>query len=73
MNDSLTRILLIEDNPDDAKLIQEMPNEAGSGQFHLEGADWLSTYAIQRRNMEAQLVARDRLASIGQLVSGVTH
>ena len=152
MNARLTRILLIEDNPSEARLIQEMLNEAGSGQFHLEVAGQLSTglgyladqcpdvvlldlglpdsqglntlarvyasapeipiviltglndesvgvaavkqgaqdylvkrrvdgkvlwrvmnYAIQRKNMEAQLVARDRLASIGQLVSGVTH
>jgi len=42
MKDELTRILLIEDNPGDARLIREMVMEAGGGRFDLEVADRLA-------------------------------
>jgi PAS domain S-box-containing protein len=43
MNVKLTRVLLIEDNPGDARLIQEMLKEVGSGQYNFDYADRLST------------------------------
>ena len=39
----IIRVLLIEDNPGDARLIREMLAEAGGGRFKLECADRLST------------------------------
>ena len=43
MNDRPIRILLIEDNPGDARLLQEMLTEGESASFSLEQADRLST------------------------------
>jgi PAS domain S-box-containing protein len=43
MSDNPMRILLIEDNPGDARLIQEMLNEAKSAPFILEWRDRLSS------------------------------
>ncbi len=42
MSDKRTKILLIEDNPGDARLIQEMLAEAEPGRFELECVDQLS-------------------------------
>lgn len=42
------KILLIEDNPGDARLIQEMLIEAGSNQSDLEQCDRLSA-GLERR------------------------
>ena len=42
MNDKRTKILLIEDNPGDTRLIQEMLAEAGPSRFELECVDQLS-------------------------------
>ena len=42
MSDKRTKILLIEDNPGDARLFQEMLAEAGPRRFELEHADRLS-------------------------------
>jgi len=41
MSDKRTKILLIEDNPGDARLIQEMLAEAERGRFELECVDQL--------------------------------
>jgi two-component system cell cycle sensor histidine kinase/response regulator CckA len=50
MNKSeVIRVLLIEDNPGDARLIQEMLIEAGSNQSDLEQCDRLSTW-LERIN-----------------------
>lgn len=43
MSDEPSRVLLIEDNPGDARLIQEMLAEFGRGRFDLRRADRLST------------------------------
>jgi DNA-binding response OmpR family regulator len=43
MKAELTKILLIEDNPGDTRLIREMLMEAGGGRFDLEVADRLAT------------------------------
>jgi two-component sensor histidine kinase/DNA-binding response OmpR family regulator len=43
MRDNKIKVLLVEDNPGDARLIQEMLSEAGASAFALEQADMLST------------------------------
>ena len=49
MSDNPIRILLIEDNPGDARLIKEMLNEAQSAPFTLEWRESLSA-GLQRLN-----------------------
>ncbi len=58
MNDERTRILLIEDDPEDARLIQEMLDEAGNS-WDLEVADRLSTGLKCLANGGADLVLLD--------------
>ena len=43
MDDKPIKVLLVEDNPGDTRLIREMLAEAGTGRFDLECADRLST------------------------------
>jgi two-component system cell cycle sensor histidine kinase/response regulator CckA len=43
MGNSKTRVLLIEDNPGDARLIRDLLVEAGNSLFDLGHADCLST------------------------------
>ncbi len=152
MSDKAIKVLLIEDNPGDRRLIQEILTEAGGGAFDLECAERLSTglehlagggidvvlldlglpdsqgldtftsvyaqvsavpiviltdladetlaiktvqkgaqdylikgqvygdllsrvihYATERKRMQEKLIMTDRLASIGELASGVAH
>jgi len=47
MNDKHIKVLLIEDNPGDARLIREMVAEVGGARFDLECVDRLST-ALER-------------------------
>jgi PAS domain S-box-containing protein len=42
MNDQVTRVLLVEDNPGDARLIREMLAEAGNKDFDIEWVSQLS-------------------------------
>ena len=42
MNLEDVRILLVEDNPIDARLLREMVRDAGGGRFHLEQAGRLA-------------------------------
>lgn len=50
MGKKCIKILLIEDNPGDVRLIQDMLKEAGAAQFELEHADRLSS-GLERLNM----------------------
>ena len=61
MNDKRTKILLIEDNPGDARLIQEMLAEAESGKFEQEHADRLSTgiKRLEQGNIDVILLDLD--------------
>jgi len=43
MHDNKIKVLLVEDNPGDARLKQEMLSEAGAPAFAMEQADMLST------------------------------
>ena len=43
MNKNTVNVLLIEDNPGDARLIQETLAQVGGGRFHVECADTLTT------------------------------
>ena len=43
MNEPPIRVLLVEDNPGDARLIRELLADAGGGRFSLEQSDCLST------------------------------
>ena len=43
MDDKQFKVLLIEDNPGDVRLIREMLAEAGGALYDLECADWLQT------------------------------
>jgi signal transduction histidine kinase len=42
MNEAVIRVLLLEDNPGDARLVKEMLREAGGGRFQIEHADRVS-------------------------------
>jgi len=58
MNDERMRILLIEDDPEDARLVQEMLDEAGNS-WNLEVADRLSTGLERLADGGADLVLLD--------------
>lgn len=47
MSDYQIKILLVEDNPGDARLIQESLADAGEGQFNVETADRLATALLR--------------------------
>ena len=51
MNSAIIRVLLVEDNPGDARLVGEILQEAPEAPFHLECADRLAT-AIARLECE---------------------
>ena len=61
MNDKRIKILLIEDNPGDARLIQEMLAEAEPSRFELEHADRLSAgiKRLEQGNIDVILLDLD--------------
>jgi PAS domain S-box-containing protein/putative nucleotidyltransferase with HDIG domain len=59
MIDTPTNVLLIEDNPGDARLIREMLDEGGGDQFKLECADRLSTGLVRLVDNNIGLILLD--------------
>jgi len=59
MSDNSIKILLIEDNPGDARLIRDLFAEAGAGMFDLKYTDRLSTGLVCLANEEIGLVLLD--------------
>jgi len=61
VSDKHTKILLIEDNPGDARLLQEMLAEAEPGRFELEWADRLSagTRRLEQGDIDVVLLDLD--------------
>src|SRR3712207_2718523 len=53
------QVLLIEDNPLDARLIQIMVAEAGAGMFHVERVDRVSAGLDRLRSGQIELVLLD--------------
>jgi len=59
MHDNSIKILLVEDNQGDARLIQEMLSEAGASAFALEQADRLSTGLVRLAAADIDAVLLD--------------
>jgi len=59
MEEKTIRVLLVEDNPGDARLIQELLSEKGSGSFHLDRADRLDKGLERLASADADLVLLD--------------
>lgn len=59
MNEKRIKILLIEDNPGDVRLIQEMLKEASATQFEMEHADRLSSGSERLKKREFDVILLD--------------
>lgn len=73
MSEEQINVLVVEDNPGDARLIREMLAEAKDGGFNLEHADQLSTGLERLADWDAHLVLLDLSLPDSQGLDTFTH